>query len=115
MSPNFILARVVLPPRNHDALPEISAPVMVAFADEKGPEQKRILAVTYQHFPVELEPGEQVVPIANGSERTVKVGVVSNLTGRIEWQFAVGSSRRLACRAESNSRGIARSRRKKAL
>jgi hypothetical protein len=32
-------------------------------------------------FSVELEPGEQVIPIANGHERTVKVGVSSNLTG----------------------------------
>jgi LmbE family N-acetylglucosaminyl deacetylase len=62
------------------ALPEISAPVLVAFTDEQGTEQKRSLAVV-PAFSVELEPGEQIVPIANGSERTVKVGVSSNLTG----------------------------------
>jgi LmbE family N-acetylglucosaminyl deacetylase len=61
-------------------LPEISAPVLVRFADEKGAEQKRVLAIT-PIFSVELEPGEQVIPIANGSGRTVKVGVSSNLTG----------------------------------
>ena len=63
-----------------EALPEISTPVLVAFADEKGVEQKRALAVAPE-FSVELEPGEQIVPIANGSERSVKVGVSSNLTG----------------------------------
>ena len=63
-----------------DAAPEISAPVLVAFADEKGAPQKRPLAVV-PAFSVELEPGEQIVPSANGSERTVKVGVSSNLTG----------------------------------
>jgi hypothetical protein len=52
----------------------------VAFTDEQGVEQKRSLAVV-PAFSVELEPGEQIVPIANGSERTVKVGVSSNLTG----------------------------------
>ncbi len=62
-----------------EALPEISAPVLVTFADEKGVEQKRALAVAPE-FSVELEPGEQIVPIANGSERSVQVGVSSNLT-----------------------------------
>jgi LmbE family N-acetylglucosaminyl deacetylase len=63
------------------SLPEISAPVLVTFADEKGTEQKRPLALV-PAFSVGLEPGEQVIPIANGHERTVKVGVSSNLTGR---------------------------------
>ena len=67
-------------PKNPETLPEISAPVLVAFTDEKGAEQSRPLAVV-PPFSVELEPGEQIVPIANGSERTVKVGVSSNLTG----------------------------------
>jgi hypothetical protein len=66
--------------KNSKALPEISAPVLVAFTDEQGVEEKRSLAVV-PAFSVELEPGEQIVPIANGSERTVKVGVSSNLTG----------------------------------
>ena len=66
-------------PNTPDALPEISEPVLVTFADEKGVEQKRPLAVA-PAFSVELEPGEQVIPIANGSERSVKVGVSSNLT-----------------------------------
>jgi LmbE family N-acetylglucosaminyl deacetylase len=80
-----------------NSLPEISAPVLVTFADEKGTEQKRPLALV-PAFSVELEPGEQVIPIANGHERTVKVGVSSNLTGaakgslRLEaptgWQIA---------------------------
>ncbi len=67
-------------PKGPKALPEISAPVLVGFMDEKGTEQKRQLAVVPE-FSVELEPGEQVIPIPNGSERGVKVGVSSNLTG----------------------------------
>ncbi len=63
-----------------NSLPEISTPVLVTFADEKGGEQRRPLALV-PAFSVELEPGEQVIPIANGHERTVKVGVSSNLTG----------------------------------
>jgi LmbE family N-acetylglucosaminyl deacetylase len=63
-----------------ETLPEISVPVLVAFTDEQGTEQKRPLAVV-PAFSVELEPGEQIIPIANGSERRVKVGVSSNLTG----------------------------------
>jgi LmbE family N-acetylglucosaminyl deacetylase len=67
-------------PKAPDTLPEISAPVLVSWADEKGAEQKRVLSVVPE-FSVELEPGEQIIPIANGSERTVKVGVSSNRTG----------------------------------
>jgi LmbE family N-acetylglucosaminyl deacetylase len=67
-------------PRTPETLPEISAPVLVAFTDEQGAEQKRPVAVV-PAFSVELEPGEQIVPVAIGSERTVKVGVSSNLTG----------------------------------
>jgi LmbE family N-acetylglucosaminyl deacetylase len=67
-------------PKTPETLPGISAPVLVAFTDEQGAEQTRPLAVV-PPFSVELEPGEQIVPIANGSERTVKVGVSSNLTG----------------------------------
>ena len=67
-------------PKAPGTLPEISAPVLVGFTDEKGTEQKRPLAVV-PTFSVELEPGEQVIPIPNGSERSVKVGVRSNLTG----------------------------------
>ena len=80
MFPSSLLELAVAPPMPPEALPEISAPVLVAFADEKGVEQKRPLAVV-PAFSVELEPGEQIVPIANGSERSVKVGVSSNLTG----------------------------------
>jgi LmbE family N-acetylglucosaminyl deacetylase len=67
-------------PKTPETLPEISVPVLVAFTDEQGAEQKRPLSVV-PAFSVELEPGEQIVPIANGSERTVRVGVSSNLTG----------------------------------
>ena len=97
-----------------EALPEISTPVLVAFADEKGAEQKRALAVA-PAFSVELEPGEQIVPIANGSERSVKVGVSSNLTGASSGTPAPGGPRGLADRAEGNSRGVAPARRQEAL
>ncbi len=56
-----------------NSLPEISAPVLVTFADEKGAEQKRPLAVV-PAFSVELEPGEQIIPIANGSRTHRKGG-----------------------------------------
>ncbi len=61
-------------------LPEVSTPVVVLLTDEKGVEGKRAVAIA-PVFSVELEPGEQVIPIANGSERTVTVGISSNLTG----------------------------------
>jgi hypothetical protein len=59
---------------------EISTAVMVPFLDQADAQQKRPLAVV-PVFSVELEPGEQVIPIPNGHERTVKVRVSSNLTG----------------------------------
>jgi len=58
----------------------ISGPVMVPFLDEKGVEQKRPLAVA-PIFSVTLEPGAQVIPVANGSATMVRVGVSCNLTG----------------------------------
>jgi hypothetical protein len=66
--------------QKHAVLPEISASVLATFADEKNVEQKRVLAIA-PAFSVELEPGEQVIPIANTHERAVRVGVSSNLTG----------------------------------
>ncbi|MGH9504529.1 MAG: PIG-L family deacetylase [Terriglobales bacterium] len=73
-----------LAPQTHGAatetLPEISQPVLVSFVDEKGKTQERPLAIV-PPYSVELEPGEQIIPIANGSERTVRAGVSSNLTG----------------------------------
>ena len=81
-----------------ETLPEISAPVLVAFTDEQGAEQKRPLAVV-PAFSVELEPGEQIIPIANGSERSVKVGVSSNLTGVSSGNSASGGPAGLAGRA----------------
>ena len=65
---------------SRDALPEISAPVLVSFLTRKA-RSKNVRLAAVPAFSVELEPGEQVVPIANGSERSVKVGVVSNLMG----------------------------------
>jgi LmbE family N-acetylglucosaminyl deacetylase len=58
----------------------ISSPVMVPFLAEKGVEQKRPLAVAPM-FSVTLEPGAQVIPVANGSATMVRVGVSCNFTG----------------------------------
>jgi LmbE family N-acetylglucosaminyl deacetylase len=78
--PDFSSRTQGISPRAPETLPEISAPVLVAFTDQQGVERIRPLAVV-PRFSVELEPGEQIVPIANGSERSVKVGVSSNLAG----------------------------------
>ena len=59
---------------------EISATVMVPFVDEEGKTQKIPLAVA-PAFSLNLEPGEQVLPVEDGKEITVKVGVSSSLTG----------------------------------
>lgn len=59
---------------------EISSAVVVPFADDKGTEQKRPVAVA-PAFSVELEPGEQVIPTAGDSVCRVKVAVSSNLSG----------------------------------
>jgi len=59
---------------------EISATVMVPFVDEEGKTRKTPLAVA-PAFSLSLEPGEQILPVADGKEITVKVGVSSNLTG----------------------------------
>ena len=48
--------------------------------DVHGHEVELALAVV-PPFSVALEPGEQVLPVADGKETTVKVGVSSNLTG----------------------------------
>ena len=59
---------------------KIAADVQVLFDDGRGVESKSELAVV-PPFSVALEPGEQVLPVADGKETTVKVGVSSNLTG----------------------------------
>ena len=58
----------------------IMSPVVVPFLDEKGVEQKRPLAVAPM-FSVTLEPGAQVIPVANGLATIVRVGVSCNFTG----------------------------------
>jgi hypothetical protein len=60
--------------------PEISAPVVVPFTDEKGQTQNRPLNVT-PIYSVMLEPGEQILRVDNSSATTAKVGVSCNLTG----------------------------------
>ncbi len=59
---------------------EISATVLVPFVDDEGKTDKTGLSVA-PVFSVNLEPNEQVLPVANEKEITVKVGVGSNLTG----------------------------------
>ncbi len=64
-----------------DAGGEIRATVETPFVDEKGVEQKRILAVVPE-FSVMLEPGEQVIPLENrAAAAQAKVHVGCNLTG----------------------------------
>jgi len=66
--------------QTYATFPEISAPVVVPFTDEKGQTQDRPLNVT-PAYSVMLEPGEQVIRVNNGTATTVKVGVSCNLTG----------------------------------
>ena len=65
--------------KTSEVLPEISAPVLVAFADEKGAEQKRALAIV-PAFSVELEPGTQTIRTEGDPGCNVKVGVSYNLS-----------------------------------
>jgi LmbE family N-acetylglucosaminyl deacetylase len=59
---------------------EMTATVLVAFLDEAGKSQKTSLAVA-PAFSLNLEPGEQVLPVEDGKEISVNVGVSSVLTG----------------------------------
>src|SRR5437899_11615350 len=60
--------------------PEISAPVVVHFTEEKGQTQDRPLNVTPVYSEM-LEPGEQIIRVNNGTATTVKVCVSCNLSG----------------------------------
>jgi LmbE family N-acetylglucosaminyl deacetylase len=60
--------------------PWMSVPLIADARAADGTPQKRELAIV-PPFSVALEPGEQVIPVADGKETTVKVGVSSNLTG----------------------------------
>lgn len=64
----------------------ISVPVVTEFRDEQGAVRKRTVAIA-PVFSVMLEPGGQVVPVANGKATTVKVAVSSNLAGAREGQL----------------------------
>ena len=59
---------------------ELSARVFVPFLDDTGARTKTPLAVA-PAFSVSLEPGEQVLPVADKKEIAVKIGVSSNLSG----------------------------------
>jgi LmbE family N-acetylglucosaminyl deacetylase len=59
---------------------EISATVLVPFVDEEGKTERTSLSVA-PAFSLNLEPDEQVLPVEDGKDITVKVGVSSNLTG----------------------------------
>jgi hypothetical protein len=58
----------------------VTSLVRVPFKDESGDIRSIALAVV-PAFSVALDPGEQVLPLSDGKEPTVKVGVSSNLTG----------------------------------
>ena len=55
-----------------------SANVLVPFVNDKGEKERRPPAIVPK-FSVAVEPGEQVVPVQDGEETSVKVGVTSNL------------------------------------
>ncbi len=57
-----------------------SATWMVKYKDEQGNVAERPLAVVPQ-FSVALEPGEQVVPVSDGKELKVRVGVTASSDG----------------------------------
>jgi LmbE family N-acetylglucosaminyl deacetylase len=59
---------------------QIASDVVVPFVDDKGEQQKRVLAVAPE-FSVMLEPVEQVIPVENGAATSVKVAVSCNLAG----------------------------------
>jgi LmbE family N-acetylglucosaminyl deacetylase len=59
---------------------EISGTVFVPFTDENGSRDKTPLAIA-PAFSVSLEPGEQVLPLQDGKEITVKARLSCNLTG----------------------------------
>ncbi len=56
------------------------ATAMVKYLGEDGREMERAVAVA-PAFSVMLEPGEQVIPVSDGSASTVKVAVSSNISG----------------------------------
>ena len=58
----------------------IQALGVLKYSGPSGRETEQTLAIV-PPFSVALEPGEQVLPVADGKETTVKVGVSSNLTG----------------------------------
>jgi LmbE family N-acetylglucosaminyl deacetylase len=59
---------------------EISATVLVPFVDEEGKTHKTSLSVA-PAFSLNLEPGEQVLPVEDRKEIAVIVGVSSTFTG----------------------------------
>jgi len=64
----------------HNDFAELRASAMVPFLNADGTEQERPLALV-PTFSVKLEPGEQILPVEDGKDVTVKVGVSSNLDG----------------------------------
>jgi hypothetical protein len=77
----FSVSGVSLPmrvgPRHPDLL---GSPYLTVPIRDKTTTPERTLAIV-PPFSVALEPGEQVLPVADGKETTVKVGVRSNLAG----------------------------------
>jgi len=76
-APDFLRKRTKEAPQG-----TIRGDVQVPFADEHGTVRKRELAIT-PAFSVAIEPGQQVIPVSEGSATTVKVGISSHLTGAL--------------------------------
>jgi len=60
--------------------PGLSVPVTTLIETADGKKEKRELAVV-PAFSIALEPAQQALPLSDGKETTVNVGVRSNLTG----------------------------------
>ncbi|HEX9112209.1 MAG TPA: PIG-L family deacetylase [Terriglobales bacterium] len=66
--------------QSHNDFAELRVSATVPFLNAEGAEQERPLAVV-PTFSVKLEPGEQILPVEDGKDVTVRVGVSSNLAG----------------------------------
>jgi len=71
---------------------EVAGTVFTPFIDESGKRDKYPLAVA-PAFSLSLEPGEQILPVQDGKEISVKVGVAANLTGAPNGTLRLGLPR----------------------
>lgn len=75
LAPEFLRRKQNAPP-----LGIINGDVEVPYADEHGNIEKRALAIV-PVFSVQLDPAQQVIPVATASATAVQAEVTSNLTG----------------------------------